>query len=68
MATTHSQQIVQKLWNYCNLLRDDGLSYSEQLNVSVGTGFRRAAAMRQSSLLLAFSGRLVGEQVSMEAV
>jgi len=44
MATTHSQQIVQKLWNYCNLLRDDGLSYSEQLNVSVGTGFRRAAA------------------------
>jgi type I restriction enzyme M protein len=27
MASTHSQQIVQKLWNYCNLLRDDGLSY-----------------------------------------
>jgi type I restriction enzyme M protein len=29
MATTHSQQIVQKLWNYCNLLRDDGLSYGD---------------------------------------
>lgn len=30
----HSQQIVQKLWNYCNVLRDDGLScgdYVEQL-------------------------------------
>ena len=25
--TNHSQQIVQKLWNYCNVLRDDGLSY-----------------------------------------
>lgn len=32
----HSQQIVQKLWNYCNILRDDGLSYGdyiEQLTV-----------------------------------
>ncbi len=27
--TNHSQQIVQKLWNYCNLLRDDGLSYGD---------------------------------------
>ena len=25
----HSKQIVQKLWNYCNLLRDDGLSYGD---------------------------------------
>jgi type I restriction enzyme M protein len=36
MATNHSQQIVQKLWNYCNILRDDGLSYGdyiEQLTV-----------------------------------
>ena len=29
MATNHSQQIVQKLWNYCHLLRDDGLSYGD---------------------------------------
>src|SRR5215204_578285 len=29
MASTHSQQIVSKLWNYCNLLRDDGLSYGD---------------------------------------
>ena len=27
--TNHSQQIVQKLWNYCNVLRDDGLSYGD---------------------------------------
>jgi type I restriction enzyme M protein len=24
-----SNGIVQKLWNYCNLLRDDGLSYGD---------------------------------------
>src|SRR6185437_12693620 len=24
-----STQIVQKLWNYCNVLRDDGLSYGD---------------------------------------
>jgi len=24
-----SQQVVQKLWNYCNILRDDGLSYGD---------------------------------------
>jgi len=23
------QQIVQKLWNYCHILRDDGLSYGD---------------------------------------
>jgi type I restriction enzyme M protein len=27
--TDHSSQLVQKLWNYCNILRDDGLSYGD---------------------------------------
>jgi type I restriction enzyme M protein len=27
--SNHSSQIVQKLWNYCNVLRDDGLSYGD---------------------------------------
>ncbi len=27
--STNTQYIVQKLWNYCNILRDDGMSYSE---------------------------------------
>ena len=26
---THTQYIVQKLWNYCNVLRDDGMSYGD---------------------------------------
>src|SRR5918999_5628153 len=29
MASNGSAQIVQKLWNYCNVLRDDGLSYGD---------------------------------------
>jgi len=24
-----TQDIVQKLWNYCNVLRDDGMSYGD---------------------------------------
>src|SRR5213593_2086381 len=27
--SNHSSAIVQKLWNYCNVLRDDGLSYGD---------------------------------------
>src|SRR3954463_8240274 len=27
--SAHAQQLVQKLWNFCNLLRDDGLSYGD---------------------------------------
>src|SRR5689334_11425318 len=29
MTTTASAAIVQRLWNYCNLLRDDGMSYGD---------------------------------------
>src|SRR5437764_2287371 len=27
--SNHTSQLVQKLWNYCNILRDDGLSYGD---------------------------------------
>ena len=27
--TDHARLLVQKLWNFCNLLRDDGLSYGD---------------------------------------
>ena len=26
---TESSTIVQRLWNYCNVLRDDGMSYGD---------------------------------------
>src|SRR5947209_11112840 len=29
--STAAQTIVQRLWNYCNLLRDDGMSYGDYL-------------------------------------
>src|SRR3989441_499045 len=31
--SNNSAQIVQKLWNYCHVLRDDGLSYGEQWTI-----------------------------------
>ena len=36
--TDHSQQIVQKLWNYCNVLRDDGMSYGDYPSVKLRAG------------------------------
>jgi len=29
--TEHSDRLVKKLWSYCNVLRDDGLSYQDYL-------------------------------------
>jgi type I restriction enzyme M protein len=29
--SNHSSQLVQKFWNYCNILRDDGLSYGDYI-------------------------------------
>lgn len=31
-------QLVQKLWNYCNILRDDGLSYGDYPSALLTTG------------------------------
>ena len=28
-ANTNTHSLVQKLWNYCNVLRDDGMSYGD---------------------------------------
>ncbi|MDF0644282.1 MAG: hypothetical protein P0111_09635 [Nitrospira sp.] len=30
--------IVQKLWNYCNVLRDDGMSYDDYPSAKLRTG------------------------------
>jgi type I restriction enzyme M protein len=36
--TDQSHQLVQKLWNYCNILRDDGLSYGDYASAWLSTG------------------------------
>jgi len=33
-----STQLIQKLWNYCNILRDDGLSYGDYASAWLSTG------------------------------
>src|SRR5580704_5954885 len=38
-----SQQIVQKLWNYCQILRDDGLSYGDYVEQLTFLLFRKMA-------------------------
>ena len=34
----NSATIVQKLWNYCNVLRDDGMSYGDYPSASLRAG------------------------------
>ena len=29
VTDSHAHQLVAKLWNYCHILRDDGLSYGD---------------------------------------
>ena len=41
-----SQQIVQKLWNYCNVLRDDGLSYGDYVEQLTYLIFLKLAQQR----------------------
>ena len=59
--SSNPQQLVQKLWNYCNILRDDGLSYgvAEELESVVSANLQRATRLRQSILQKAFTGGLV---------
>jgi hypothetical protein len=66
---SNPQQLVQKLWNYCNILRDDGLSFGaaeveqrlsvvEELEAMVSASLQRATRLRQSILQKAFAGQL----------
>jgi type I restriction enzyme M protein len=50
--STQSAAIVQRLWNYCNVLRDDGVSYGDYVD----------QRLRQAVLKRAFAGRLVGQE------
>jgi type I restriction enzyme M protein len=44
--TNGSAQLVQKLWNYCNVLRDDGLSYGDYLQQLTNLLFLKMAHER----------------------
>jgi hypothetical protein len=46
---SNPQQLVQKLWNYCNILRDDGLSYGDYVEQFTYLLFLKMAE-EQSSL------------------
>jgi len=48
--TNSSTTIVQKLWNYCNVLRDDGISYGdyvEQLLFLMDVGQRERNSLQR---------------------
>src|SRR6266566_4930752 len=44
--TTNSQYIVQKLWNYCNILRDDCMSYGDYVEQLTSLLFLKMAHER----------------------
>lgn len=46
MSNNGSAQIVQKLWNYCNVLRDVGVSYGDYLQQITNLLFLKMAHER----------------------
>ena len=42
-----TSQIVQKLWNYCNVLRDDGMSYGDYPSTKLRTGVEQLTYLLQ---------------------
>ena len=60
LMTNHSQQIVHKFWNHCNVLRDDGLSYGgyvEQLTLLLF--LKMAQGNSKGSLVILLGGWVV---------
>ena len=48
----YTSTIVQKLWNYCNVLRDDGMSYGDYVEQLTYLLFLKMADERTRQLLL----------------
>jgi hypothetical protein len=50
----HSTQLVQNPWKYCNILRDDGLSYSDSVEQTriVAEAERRLSVVEGLSALV----------------
>jgi len=42
----NSSRIVQKLWNHCNVLQDDGMSYGGYPSAKLMTGVEQFATIR----------------------
>ena len=55
-----SNGLVQRLWNYCNVLRDDGLSYGDYLEQLTYLLFLKDALQRANVLVDATGGHLGG--------
>ena len=69
--SSQSSTIVQRLWNYCNVLRDerrlsmvgevpygDDTPFGDDVESAVEAGLARSARLRQAVLRSAFEGRL----------
>jgi type I restriction-modification system DNA methylase subunit len=57
-TTTHS--LVQKLWNYCNVLRDDGMSYGDYVEQLTYLLFLKMADERSAAALQPAQHRACG--------
>lgn len=47
---SHAQQIVQRLWNYCSILRDDGLSYPDYVEQLTYLVFLKMMSEREGDI------------------
>jgi len=66
---TETATIIKRLWNYCNVLRDDGVSYGDgcgirllllrKLYEAVEANLARAERLRRAILKKTFEGRPV---------
>ena len=54
----NTNNIVQKLWNYCNVLRDDGMSYGDYVEQLTYLLFLKMADERSRP---PYSPRLTGQ-------
>jgi len=62
--TNGSSAIVQKLWNYCNVLRDDGMSYGDYVEQLTYLLFLKMADERSRPPYLPARGAQAGNQKS----
>jgi hypothetical protein len=57
-----SSAIVRKLWNYCNVLRDDGMSYGDYPSASLRTGSEQLTYFAVSFTCGLYAGRKMADE------